>query len=349
MNKWRRLVIRLRHWEYWNSKLVYFPLYPYWLWLSIKARSFYFITAANPGIKNGGLVMESKYDSYRILPAHLIPRTVLIHPGTPEEAVTQIAHEAGIAFPMIAKPDIGERGLAVKKIHDHAELERYARDMPVAYLLQEYISYPQEVGIFYSRYPGSASGRISGIVYKEPVTVSGDGVSTIAQLVAANDRYLLQWEQIKALHPHMSVDVPARGEQVVLVPYGNHSRGSRFTDQTFRATAKLNDAIDRICSSIPGFYYGRLDIRFESWELLEECQKCAIIEVNGSGSEPTHIYDPRHSLWFAWREITRHWHIAYTIGKANQQAGTRALTLKEGFREKKAFRKIEALLSQKVW
>ncbi len=345
----RPFFIRLRNWEYWNSTLVYTPIFPWWLWLSLKARSFMFFTAANPRIKNGGFIMESKRDVYDLLPGEYYPETVYVEAGTTFEVINEKIKRQNIQFPYIAKPDIGERGLAVKKIHSETELRDYLTHIPVPFLVQSYVAYENEIGIFYYRVPGATTGKISGIVKKEPVTITGDGRSTVTELVKQNERYLLQWAQIRALNPELLDIVLATGDQRVLVPYGNHSRGSKFTDETFRATEKLNETIDRICSRIPEFYYGRLDVRFESWELLEQGKAFAIIELNGSGSEPTHIYDPKHSIVYAWREIIRHWNILYTISKENNKRGVQYISLAHGRKEMNAFKLIDAQLSARIW
>jgi len=39
-----------------------------------------------------------------------------------------------------------------------------------------------------------------------------------------------------------------------------------------------------------------------------------------AGSEPTHIYDPRHCLFFAWKEIIRHWRLLYRVSMANAKS-----------------------------
>jgi hypothetical protein len=88
--------------------------------------------------------------------------------------------------------------------------------------------------------------------------------------------------------------------------------------------------INEICDLIPHFYYGRLDIRYQSRELLEREIAFSVIEVNGAGSEPTHIYDPRHSIFFAWKEIVRHWKILYSISRANHRLGHPYLSLSVG-------------------
>ncbi|HVZ25798.1 MAG TPA: hypothetical protein VG842_07085, partial [Sediminibacterium sp.] len=113
--------------------------------------------------------------------------------------------------------------------------------------------------------------------------------------------------------------VPGAGENIVLVPFGNHARGAKFLDVSSMADAALEKVINDICTQIPGFYYGRLDIRFASWEELRAGRKFSIIELNGSGSEPTHIYDPSHSIFFAWKEIIRHWGILCRISRENHR------------------------------
>ena len=94
--------------------------------------------------------------------------------------------------------------------------------------------------------------------------------------------------------------------------------------------------IDQLCTSIPGFYFGRLDIRFKSWDELEAGKHFSVIELNGAASEPTHIYDPRHSLFFAWKEIYRHWKILCEISIANVRNGSAGMTMKDGIEMVKA-------------
>jgi hypothetical protein len=69
-----------------------------------------------------------------------------------------------------------------------------------------------------------------------------------------------------------------------------------------------------------------------------------VIEVNGAGSEPTHMYDPRHSIFFAWKEIIRHWFILNRISRINHQLGIRYMTVEEGLKmfkdEKEHSRKL---------
>lgn len=46
-----------------------------------------------------------------------------------------------------------------------------------------------------------------------------------------------------------------------------------------------------------------------------------IIELNGVTSEATHIYDPKLSLFDAYRVLFRQWRIAFEIGNLNRARG----------------------------
>ena len=61
--------------------LIYAPIYAYWIFLSIRARAFFFFSGANPGIFLGGLFMESKMDIYARIPDKWIPKTAYLPVG----------------------------------------------------------------------------------------------------------------------------------------------------------------------------------------------------------------------------------------------------------------------------
>ena len=209
--------------------------------------------------------------------------------------------------------------MMVKKIENKDDLQSYAMNSKVDFLIQEFVPYQNEVGIFYYRYPNEEKGYISGIVKKEFLAVVGDGVSTVDQLLLKNKRAVLQLPVLRRSEKDKMNIVLKNGEELILVPYGNHVRGAKFLDDSRLIDEDLTNTIDSICKKVNGFYFGRLDIRFNSWEELKQGKNFSIIELNGSGSEPTHIYDPKHSVFWAWKEITKHWKILYRISKMNHQ------------------------------
>lgn len=277
--------------------------------------------------------MESKMEIYQLIPQKYYPKTELIKEHSSFSSVLSRYNENQFKFPLIVKPDIGLRGSAVKKIHNEAELKAYHEKANFDYLLQDLIPYPNEIGIFYVRYPHEKKGRITGIVGKEFLIVTGDGQSTIETLIRKNPRHQLQ---LKVLQKEYGADLqmvlPA-GEQRNLVPYGNHIRGAKFLDFSHRISTTLTDVINEMCLQIPEFYFGRLDLMYNSFEELEQGKNFAVVELNGAASEPTHIYDPKHSIFFAWRELSRHIRYMFEISVANHQRGIPFLDRKVGMNE----------------
>ncbi|WP_370511493.1 D-alanine--D-alanine ligase [Flavobacterium sp. GT3R68] len=278
-------------------------------------------------------MMESKKEIYDLIPQKYYPKTDLIKTGTSFEEVVSKVSNANIQYPFIAKPDIGLRGSAVKKIANLEELQHYHTKADFDYLIQDLIPFAKEVGIFYVRFPHQQSGEITGIVAKEFLSVIGDGIATVEQLIRQNPRFELQLKSLKREYGNRLQEVVPDGEIRNLVPYGNHARGAKFIDGSSWVTPKLTDMVNEMCLAIPGFYFGRLDIMYNSLEELESGENFAIVELNGAGSEPTHIYDPKHSLFFAWKELIRHIRYMYAISIENYKNGAPFLSHKAGMEQ----------------
>ncbi len=288
-------------------------------------------------MKNGGFIMDSKIEIYDLIPQKYYPETKFVKERIPFDTVEKVLETSKINFPFIVKPDIGLRGSAVKKIHNLEELEAYHNKANFDYLLQDLIPFENEVGIFYVRFPPDASGekhgKITGIVAKEFLIVEGDGSSTIEELLKTNPRYELQLKALQKEYGSQLKSILLKGEKKNLVPYGNHARGAKFLDYSHLISPKLTQVIDEMCLQIPEFYFGRMDLMYNSWEELEEGQNFSIVELNGAASEPTHIYDPKHSIFFAWAELARHITYMYKISVANHQRGFPYLSHKVGMEQ----------------
>ena len=263
--------------------------------------------------------MESKKQIYDLIPWQYYPETISVRAGSAIEQIASEIKARNLDYPLVAKPDIGMKGLSVKKLSNEKDLEDYSNQSKVDFLVQQFIAYENEVGIFYYRLPNEDKGHISGIVKKEFLAVVGDGKSTIVNLLKTEKRFILQLPSlIKSYGDELNV-ILQKGEKKILVPYGNHVRGAKFIDISYRIDEELTATIDAICRRVKGFYFGRLDVRYTSWEDLKHGRNISIIELNGAGSEPTHMYDPRHSIFFAWREIIRHWNILWNISRINHR------------------------------
>ncbi len=325
----KKFFIRLFHWEYWPSYIVYLPLYAYYVWLTIKARSPFFFSASNPGIVTGGFMGESKIEIFNTIPDHLKPITLLIKPGTPLDSVQKILHENKLTYPIICKPDRGEKGFQVAKIHDQGELELYILKNKVDYIIQPFCDFKMELGIFYRRYPWEEKGKVFSVVKKEFLHIKGNGKSTLRELMSNNNRAVLQWGKLEAKFGNRMDEVLREEEELELEPIGNHARGTKFINGNSMIDTRLNEVFDKITDQIPGIYFCRYDLRTTHEEDLKEGKNIFIVELNGCGAEPAHIYDPDYKLVHAWRDLINQWRMVYKISTYNHAKGIKYMTLKE--------------------
>jgi hypothetical protein len=325
--------IKLFNWEYWSFGAIYAPIYFYWFYLCIRAKNLFFFSASNPSIENAGYLMERKSDIYDIMPKAYYPKTLLVKEGLSTQTIKALIQEKAFQFPVIVKPDIGGKGRGVRKIDNIEDAVAYIQFAQFPMLVQALVEYKNEAGIFYYRYPWEENGKISGIVAKEFLAVTGDGESNIETLVMQNPRFILQLDALRRMPEINLLEVLKAGEEKIMVPFGNHARGSKFIDASDKINPQLEKSINHICKQVPDFYYGRLDVMFTNWQDLTQGKNISIIELNGAGSEPTHIYDPSHSIFFAWREIARHLKILYRISIYNhREKKIPYLTFKKGIR-----------------
>jgi membrane protein DedA with SNARE-associated domain len=329
LSRWRRLT----RWEFWPLALFNLPVVLHVLALGFRHRHLTLFTAANPGIPAGGFVLESKS---AILSGLAQPGPVprfrkLALPDDERERVArarQAAAEIGLGFPMVGKPDVGERGEGVTILRSEAELDEWARAAAPESILQAYAP-GEEFGVFYVRRPSEPAGRIFSITSKSFPAVTGDGRSTLERLILSDERAVCQ----AAIHLEHLADrldeVPAAGARVALVEVGNHCRGTVFRDGRALATPALERRVDEIARGLDGFYLGRFDLRAPSVAAFRAGRDLAVIEVNGVTSEATHIYEPGASLLAAWRTLREQWRLAFEIGAENAARGTRPVPARE--------------------
>ncbi len=341
---------KFTNWEYWPSYLFYVPLLPYAFYLALKARSFGFFSAVNPGIDGSGNGLESKYKTIQLLPVKYCPKSIFIGKGELIEEIIQKIIKNDIAFPLIIKPDIGFRGLLVTKINDKNELSSYLKKYnSINLIIQEFVEFKNECGIFYHRIPGEKKGRITSVTLKKYLTVLGDGHSTISELIMNNERAKHYLEYISEINKDRLQMIPKLNEEVVLNVIGNHSKGTQFIDGNHLINSELEKFLDKLNAEIKGWFYGRIDIKFNSFDELLKGENFKIIEINGVISEPTHIYDATKGSYFkALKSIKNHWKLIYVIGVKNKKLNQAKYTnlsylIAVYFNYKKYLKKVNAL------
>ena len=328
MNRiWRsNFMIRLRSWEYWPLYVVYFPIFFYWVWQAILSKSLFFFSASNPTIESGGMLGESKSKILELVPEEVKPTTMFFLKDQDLKTVIAALDKNGLSYPLIAKPDMGERGWKVEKINDQADLDKYIYQSNVDFIIQEYIDLPIELGVFYYRMPDQEQGEVSSIVVKDMLKVMGDGRSSLRDLMMLYDRAKLQ---IASLEKERDLSViPIAGEEVELVAIGNHCKGTTFLNGNHLITEQLRQQFDHLSKRVDGFFYGRYDLRCVSYEALNRGEM-KIMELNGAGAEPAHIYHPGFPLLEAYRVLFKHWNVLAQISRANHQKGVKYLTFGE--------------------
>lgn len=329
--------IKLRSWEYWPFGIVQLPLFFYYPWLSLRAGSPTFFSASNPGILMGGMFGESKFDVLQLIPPELKPRTILIKKNTEANELTQLLQDHELSFPLIFKPDIGERGFMVRRINNTKEAIEYQDELKHDFLAQELVVDPLEFGVFYVRYPNQTDGSVTSIVMKEMLYVEGDGHSTLQELILKKDRARLQWPHLRKKFEARLQDVIPASKKVEIVSIGNHCLGTKFINANHLINDELNASFDRISKMIPGFFFGRFDLRCKSiYDLARG--NVLIMELNGCGAEPAHIYDPAFPLLEAVAVLIEHWKTIFDIARLNRKAGTNYLPLSEAIRHYRNFK-----------
>lgn len=310
--------------------IIYAPIFPVYLYYNVKTGTPFFIVAANPSMENGGYMMESKYTIYQQLPAKLVPKTIKILPGEKFAMVLDHIFLKGIKFPCYCKPDVGCKGIGVAKIENEIQMQQYHESCRSAYLVQDQIPFDKEIGIFYCRIPGEPMGKITAIVGKKNMQVTGNGKSTLIELIESVPRYYFQRRFLRQKYKDQLNDILPEGKNMILSEVGNHSRGSEFEDLTKFNNRRLEKIFDEISKEYNTLYFGRYDIKFNTWEDLYQGKNFMLIELNGSGSEPTNIYDPKKSLFHAWKIILKHWKLLFLISSHNHRLGTPYFSFKEG-------------------
>ena len=319
--------------EFWPGWLFYAPVVVFWILNAIKYRSITLPALANPRIDAGGICGESKTDILRLAGplargwiADFVGMTTSGHNDGNDLALAEAAMaRENLTYPIVAKPDMSCNGVGVRVVNNAAELAQYLRELPRAtrLQLQTLVTYQGEAGIFYIRHPDQDSGRITSVTLKFPPTITGDGVRTVRALIAADPRLKAVAHLLLPKLKEKAAQIPAAGEKIRLVFVGNHCRGSTFKDGMDIVTPALTARIDEIARDVPDLFFSRIDLRYESLDDLRAGQNLKIIEINGSGSEATHIWDPAMTILAAYKTQFFHYGESFKIGAAIRKLGLR--------------------------
>lgn len=304
--------IKWSKYEYWPFWLFYGPLTPWYIYKICTAGAPAYFCTTNPGLKWGGFMNYSKIDILNQIDENFKPKTFFFDFLKEDKIPLQ--------FPFIAKPDEGERGIGVELIRNKEDWSAYLKQNNTNLIIQEYNEYPLEFGAFYARLPKETNGKIISMTGKDFLKFTGDGKTTLDDFIKKNVRANFRKEYLVKRYSKELDEVVPSGKTILIEPIGNHNRGTTFLDASDLITPALEKQINLIAQKIDGFYYGRFDLKAKSIEDLKN-GKFVILEVNGTNSEATHVYDPKHNLFFAYKEVLRHLNYQHKIAKQNHELG----------------------------
>lgn len=315
-----RIADKFFNWELWPFWLRYLFITPVWFWYCLRSGSFWFFSASDPTITFGGFEGEGKKEMYDLLPVSSYPKTIYVEPSENLDQVLQTIADAGFKYPYCVKPDVGMKGLLFRKIDHEVQLAKYHSRMPVVYIVQDWVDYPLEVSVFYYRYPDKKKGVITGFIQKDLMEVTGDGRSTVLDLIMRHPKARHREEEMMIKHKHRLQEVLPAGQKYALAHAANLNRGAKFTSLAHLIDDKLTAVFDEL-SYPTQFYYGRYDIKCNSIEELKEGKNFTILEFNGSGAEPNHVYNTGFTLFQAQSVFLKHWKVLYRISRYNHRNG----------------------------
>lgn len=295
--------------EFWPVYIFYLPCIPVWIYYSIRSLDPWYFLKVNPGMKLGGFMQYSKYDVLTTIPDQYSLKTLRLNKDeiNPENPP--------LPFPFICKPDLGERGLGVEIVHSKQDLINCLNNgLGPDYILQEFCDSNLEFGVLYHRYP-SGESAVTSIVQKEFLSVTGNGKSTFAELVQQEFRARKRLEYLEEKYQDIWNDVLEKDKTIVIEKIGNHCRGTKFIDRCDLITPELIEVFDQVAEEIPGFHYGRFDLKLKGDQLEFRKDNIRVFELNGVNSEAGHIYDPKMSIKQAYKSVYSEFGTVYRIVK----------------------------------
>lgn len=294
----------IKRYEFWHPRVFETPFYAYLgLQCLLNSMSIRSLAKANYCLDHGDIGIGSKYNSQQAFNQDLFLPTILLDDrlgqAEKEDLIFDFIEEQG--YPVLLKSDVGCVGKGICKISTPQDVKDKVPLLLGNFLVQKYTDYAHECGIFYVR--KNNVPQITGINKKHFPSVIGNGRDDLLTLATDHERYTHHWGAF--LQYIDSSRVPDAGEEVRLSFIGSHTLGCKFTDDTHKLTPELEQAVFKLFQDQPGFNFGRIDVKAKTEEDLF-AGNFVVIEVNGAASLPTHMFDPKYTVWQAYNIFFEH-------------------------------------------
>ncbi len=308
------------------SWLLYLPMAFYWLVLSCCYRSFTLPCLANPDIPFAGIANESKSEILNnFTPTNHLPKNCLIqHTNklTPESLLATMNH-AGLKFPIIAKPDMGCAGIGLKLLNNHDALYHAICAYPLGekIILNEFIEWPEELGVFYIKIPGKIQGFVPSLTLKYPFLIAGDGKRTVEEHLKSNSAGRRVLQQCRQHHRDVLQKIIPKHTFFRVTIFGSHTLGTIFRNGSSFIDDALCQRVNLLAQGLPNFYFGRFDIKCRSLNDFKAGKNFKVLEINAASAEMTHIWDPEGSLLETWSALIQQISFLFKIGHEIRKTG----------------------------
>lgn len=294
----------IKKYEFWNPRLFEIPFYIYLgLQCLINRVGIKGLAKANYALDHGEIGLGSKFDSQLAFDQRFFLPSVLIEGSlTVDQKKDQIhAFVKQHGYPVILKSNVGSVGKGIVKVSTDDDVDKHTPRLLGGYILQKFTSNPFECGVFYVRQKGKP--KITGINKKHFPTVVGNGRDDVLALAKSHPRYSKHWNSF--LQDIDTTEVLQLGAEKRLSFIGSHTLGCKFTDDGDLHTDELEKAIFAVFETQSGFNFGRVDVKAADEEAFKRGE-FVVIEVNGVASLPTHMFDPKYSVWQAYEIFFQH-------------------------------------------
>jgi len=289
------------------------------------------LTAVNPGMGGfSGLTGISKKSINDRLNEDFRPDNLFFKkvPTTAQVFKTfKKKYKKALPYPIICKPNMGERATGVTFISCEEKLQSYLETAQPNFLLEVFYDTKKEFGLSWMQDVESSEYTIVSLVEKKIPFVKGDGKKTLQMLIDKKCAVMSispeKAEKIRSGFDKKTLkSVPEKQEEITIVRTASISYGTKFKKISIPKSSrrKLSDLIEKMITNKKGLFLGRFDLRSDSVENILK-GNVKIIELNGLGGMPLEIYEPQISIDKKYDILSAYFEDVLDFAKKNIEYG----------------------------
>jgi|GEM_PF-1273243 D-alanine-D-alanine ligase-like ATP-grasp enzyme len=309
---------------------------------------FKYAISINPGLDGfSGFTGVSKQEIVQRLNPEFRPDHVFFEEvPTMEELEERFRKENDnqpLTFPIICKPDVGERATGVTYMYSREQLEEYLQPidetLPEKKQLKlkkerasrnfhlEKFHDDREFALSWTKDPETGEYRVWSVIEKQIPSIIGDGKTTFRELIAHKvDAIELETDKkekiLKCYSREELNEIIPEGEEKTMVKTASISYGTKFKKQelTELQIQRLRELLPQLIQNDEGLYQGRFDFRAKDLESLVSGD-LKIIELNGLGGMPMEIYESHLTIEEKYEILFRYFKYLLQLAKRNVEIG----------------------------